>query len=52
MENRVDVPKIVKNYPKFTFFSNMIFDVAMIISDCALTVLYQYREKIGLPLHY
>ena len=33
MENRVDVTKIAKNYPKFTFFSNMFVDVAMILFD-------------------
>ena len=33
MENRVDVTKIAKNYPKFTFFSNMFFDVDMVLSD-------------------
>ena len=39
-----DVIKLHSCTANFGIFSNMFFDVAMILSDCVLTVLYQCRE--------
>ena len=52
-KNCADVIKLHRCTANFGIFSNMFFDIAMILSDCVLTVLYQCREiRVKKTLEY